>query len=189
MILNVGKFKDRDKYLQQAYQTTESIEKLVREILLIAKLDTLSLNYERINLSSLINNSIQTYESIAQEKNIKFNKCIENDLEICADKKQMQTALSNIIGNAVKHSPENSIVDIYIKDNVLSVENSGVHIKADEISQIWQPFYRTDKSRSRDTGGSGLGLYIVKTILDLHEFEYRFENNDKGMKFTIIFEK
>jgi len=69
----------------------------------------------------------------------------------------------------------------------LTVENKGVQIEDDEIVKLWEPFYRTDKSRSRHTGGSGLGLYIVKTILELHGFSYQLENSRQGVKFTIIF--
>lgn len=99
----------------------------------------------------------------------------------------MRTVLSNVIGNAVKHSPENSVVDIYITAKAISVENTGVHIGEDELLRVWEPFYRTDKSRSRDTGGSGLGLYIVSSILDLHGFAYRFENTGTGMRFNTEF--
>lgn len=191
MILNVGKFKDRDKYLQEAYQTAESIEKLVREILTLAKLDTLSLKIEDTSLTDLSDECCRTIETLAQNKHIQINRRYDNNIFIVADKKQMYTVLSNIIGNAVKHSPENSVVDIGIlqkKDMVIfSVENTGVHINKNELPQIWEPFYRTDKSRSRDTGGSGLGLYIVKSILDLHGFSYRLENTETGIRFTIDF--
>jgi len=191
MILNVGKFRDRDKYLQEAYETTESIEKLVREILTISKFNTITLNPDDISLTELVAECCRTYEVMAHDKNININWYYDKDIIIRADKKQIQTVISNIISNAVKHSPESNIVNINIlkgnKNIVLSVENTGVQIDKDELPRIWEPFYRTDKSRSRDTGGSGLGLYIVKTILDNHGFEYRFENTDTGMKFTIVF--
>jgi two-component system sensor histidine kinase VanS len=191
MILNVGKFKDRDKYLQEAYGTTEAIEKLVREILTLAKLDTLSLNLEKITLSGLAEECSRMYTAMAQSKHIQFESHYKDDVSVSADKEQMRTVLSNIIGNAVKHSPENSTVDIHIAKRdgkaVLSVENSGVHIAPNDLLQIWEPFYRTDKSRSRDTGGSGLGLYIVKSILDNHKLKYAFESTEIGMRFTVIF--
>jgi two-component system sensor histidine kinase VanS len=191
MILNVGKFKDRDKYLQEAYETTESIEKLVREIMTLAKLDTISLKPENVKLSDLTDDCLRTYEVLARNKHIKIGSCYEDDATVNVDKGQMRTVLSNIIGNAVKHSPDNGIVDIRASNKngkvIFTVENSGVHIDPAELGKIWEPFYRTDKSRSRDTGGSGLGLYIVKTILDLHRFEYRLENTDSGMRFTVLF--
>ena len=191
MILNVGKFKDRDKYLQEAYETTQSIEALVREILTLAKLDTLSLTFEETPLSDLADECCRIYGTLAQKKLIQINRKYDENIVIQADKNQMQTVISNVIGNAVKHSPEGSIVDISLsqKDSevILTVENSGVHIDKSELAQTWEPFYRTDKSRSRDTGGSGLGLYIVKSILDMHGFEYGIENTDSGVLFTIKF--
>ena len=96
-----------------------------------------------------------------------------------------------MIGNAVKYSPIRQAVKINIavesKFGYLTVENWGVHIEEDEITKLWEPFYRTEKSRNRDTGGSGLGLYIVKTILDLHNFSYYLENSEDGVKFTMGF--
>jgi two-component system sensor histidine kinase VanS len=191
MILNVGKFKDRDKYLQEAHKTTESIEKLVREIMTLAKSDTISLKPEAVKLSELVRDCLHKYVGLAQDKHIEIESSLEDSVTVSADQEQMRTVLSNIIGNAVTHSPEGGHVNISVSglDGFveLSVENSGVHIPPDELRQIWEPFYRTDKSRSRDTGGSGLGLYIVKTILDLHKFAYRFENTESGMMFTITF--
>jgi two-component system sensor histidine kinase VanS len=191
MMLNVGKFKDRDKYLQEAHKTTESIEKLVREIMTLVKLDTIHLKTETVKLSDLVSDCLHQYASLAQDKHIEIESSLEDSVTVGADQEQMRTVLSNIIGNAVKHSPEGGHVDISVSELYgfveLSVVNSGVHIPPDELRQVWEPFYRTDKSRSRDTGGSGLGLYIVKTILDLHKFAYRFENTDSGMVFKIIF--
>jgi two-component system sensor histidine kinase VanS len=177
--------------LQEAHETTESIEKLVREIMTLAKLDTINLKPETVKLSDLVSDCLRKYEVLAQDKHIEIKSRLENNVIVNVDKEQMRTVLSNIIGNAVKHSPDGSHVDISVSEQdgsvELAVENSGIHIPPDEINQIWEPFYRTDKSRSRDTGGSGLGLYIVKTILDLHGLAYRFENTDSGVMFKIIF--
>jgi two-component system sensor histidine kinase VanS len=191
MMLNVGKFKDRDKYLGEAHETTQSIEKLVREIMTLAKLDTISLKPETVKLSDLVTDCLHKYEVLAQDKHIEIESRLEDSVTVNVDGEQMRTVLSNIIGNAVKHSPEGGHVDICVSEQdgqvELSVENSGVHIPPAKLSQVWEPFYRTDKSRSRDTGGSGLGLYIVKTILDLHGLAYRFENTESGVVFKVVF--
>lgn len=191
MILGVGKFKDRDTYLQESYETTQSIEKLVGEIMTLAKLDMLSLTPQETKLSDLVEDCLHHYHVLVQERRMQINSHYEEEQTVHVDRGQMRTALSNIIGNAIKHSPEGSPVDICIaqKDGkmALSIENSGAHIDSAELNQIWEPFYRIDKSRSRGTGGSGLGLYIVKTILDLHGLLYQFENNDRGMIFQITF--
>ena len=191
MILNVGKFKNRDKYLQEAYKTSQSIEKLVREMMTIAKLDTISLNLERINLSYMINEVAEYYEPIAKEKQIQIsiNRDHRTEVYVKADQLQLQTVISNVVSNAVKHSPLKNNIEINLmrenKSVVLTVENKGVQIEEGELFKLWEPFYRTDKSRSRDTGGSGLGLYIVKMILDMHGFSYKLENTEHGVKFAI----
>lgn len=69
--------------------------------------------------------------------------------------------------------------------HTLMVENTGVFLDKGNLENMFTPFYRTDKSRSKATGGSGLGLYIVKTILDLHQMGYQITNTDKGVAFYL----
>lgn len=69
--------------------------------------------------------------------------------------------------------------------NVLTVENTCVFIPEDDLPQMFTPFYRADKSRSKSTGGSGLGLYIVKTILDLHGMGYSLQNTPRSVAFSV----
>ena len=191
MILNVGKFKDRDMYLQEAYKTSESIERLVREIMTLAKLDTINLNIEQVNLSSIVVEVVKRYEPLVIEKQLDVQLNSELDVFLQADKAQLETVVSNVISNAVKYSTFGQCVKINLAiDNsfgYLTVENEGIHIEEAEIAKLWEPFYRAEKSRNRDTGGSGLGLYIVKTILDLHCFSYQLENSEGGVRFTMRF--
>lgn len=191
MILNVGKFKDRDKYLQEAYKTNESIERLVREIMMLAKLDTIRLNLEQVSLSSILVEVAKQYEPLAGKKQLDIQLNSESDVFLQADRTQLLTVVSNVMSNAVKYSTfgQRVIINLF-KDSefgTLTVENVGVHIEEDEMTKLWEPFYRTEKSRNRDTGGSGLGLYLVKTILDLHRFPYKLENSRDGVRFTMNF--
>jgi two-component system sensor histidine kinase VanS len=95
------------------------------------------------------------------------------------------------MSNAIFHSPVGELVDIQCLssgDNmILTIENTGVHIGKDDLEHIFDPFYRIDKSRNRHTGGSGLGLYIVKRVLELHHVSYKIENSKEGVLFTMIF--
>ena len=189
MILNVGKYKDRDKFLPEALKTAESIEKLISEIMTIAKLDTVSLKKENIVLAELVQLCLTAYEPQAQAKDITINCDFAENAEIKAvikgDTAQIKTVLSNIMGNAINYSPEKSMVNVCVTADEVSIENTGVSIAQQDLEKIYEPFYRVEKSRSRNTGGSGLGLYIVKTILDLHGLEYSFLPTPSGMKFTI----
>ena len=100
----------------------------------------------------------------------------------------MEKVFSNLIGNAIKYSPHGA--DIWISAlsehgrAVFSVENMGEHIPADSIPKLFDAFYRVEQSRSRTTGGSGLGLYIVQEILHLHGSECTVCNTQAGVKFS-----
>ncbi len=72
---------------------------------------------------------------------------------------------------------------------LLKVENTGIHIDENEIKEIFKPFYRIEKSRNRKSGGSGLGLYIVKMILDSHNGKYSISNTEKGVEFKLSLNK
>lgn len=193
MICNIGKFKDRDTYLQEAFETAESIEQLVREIMSLAKMsmDEMKLHKQAVSINELVTESLKSYEELAAGKQITFRQDFEEGLLCHADYMNLKKAVSNIIGNAVHHSPEKASVNIMLQKSngkgILSVENSGVYVSQEEVERIFEPFYRIDKSRSRHTGGSGLGLYIVKTILDMHGFKYSMGNTETGVKFSFVF--
>jgi signal transduction histidine kinase len=172
MILNVGKFKDRDKYLQEAYETTQSIEELTKEITAAAKLSIVKPVPEEINLSDITHDCLSKINELIEKKNIKVKQDL-SDIPISADKKLMGIVISNIIGNAVKHSPPGADIDIHFDETLkFSVQNRGTH--------------SGEKSSDSDLSG-GLGLYIVKTILDMHGFKHSFENTEDKTLFTIIF--
>lgn len=87
---------------------------------------------------------------------------------------------------------ENSVFSVNFANaedgaDIFSVENSGVHIVEEDLKQLFTPFYRVEKSRNRNSGGSGLGLYITKTILGHHGIPYKMENTKSGVKFTAFF--
>ena len=96
----------------------------------------------------------------------------------------MEKVFTNVIGNAVAYSPVGATVTVSLQNGIFFVENSGIHIAEEDLKQIFTPFYRVDKSRNRNSGGSGLGLYITKTILDHHEIIHNMVNTENGVKFT-----
>lgn len=191
MIYNVGVYKDRDKYLNRSLKVTESMEKLIKEILTISRMESnnfkLDLNEE--NLSFILKESLNEYYDLAEYKNIKINLKLEEDLYVKIDKNLFKKALGNILNNALMYSPKSSIIYIYLTKNPLSLEiiNTNAFIQEEIIDKLFTPFYRIDKSRNRNTGGSGLGLYIVKNILELHNFKYEIKNIDIGVSFKIKF--
>ena len=189
MMLGYGDYQNHEKYLPQALKATEDIEYLVKEILSITKMETMNLDssLELLSLSEMLDALIEGMKPLVEEKQIQVFQNVPDDLKVSVNRNLFGKALSNVIGNAIRHSNVNAkvYVSYTAERNTLVVENTGVFIAEDDIANMFTPFYRADKSRSKTTGGSGLGLYIVKTILNLHGMGYRIENTEQGVAFYL----
>lgn len=191
MILGYGDYQNHMKYLPEALNEAENIEHLVKEIIDISKMENMELRntLQEVSLFESVTDVTKKLLLLARDKNIEIRKNIETDIVISVNRTLWEKALSNIIGNAVRYSPSGECVFISLRASkdgyALEVENTGVSIPEEDMEHMFVPFYRTDKSRSRSTGGSGLGLYIVKTILDLHHMGYGIKNTQNGVMFFI----
>lgn len=190
MILNVGKYKDHSVYLPKCKILMEQLAAMIREILEVSKFEKpQDGENEEINLSELIPQVIPPYAIIAKSKGI----CIETDayeeLSICYPLPMMKKVISNLLANAVSYTPKGSSIRIYIENQNLIFENECVPIPQKYLTHIFEPFYRPDYGSSSDTGGNGLGLYIVDTILRTLQIPYTFAaiEDNSGMRFTIEF--
>lgn len=195
MILGYGDYRNHDKYLPEALKSAEDIERLVKEIITISKMETMDLKgtLQKVSLKQSTNDTVGSILPLAQDKKIRICQNIHRDIVISVNPSLWNKALSNIIGNAARHSPCGE--DIFISTrscetgNSLIIENTGTSIPEDDLPHLFTPFYRTDKSRSKVTGGSGLGLYIVKTILDLHGMGYSIKNTRQGVAFILYIDE
>jgi len=185
MIYMVGEYKDRDKHLRGSMRTVKEMENLVKEILSISRMagSDFSLNKAEVNMTALVQSCCRKWQGLAEDK----GQQLIADLEECTcmgDRDLLEKAVSNIIGNAVIHSENNSVIRASLKENVLEVLNTG-RIPEGELERIFEPFYRVESSHNRKTGGSGLGLYIVKAILDQHGMVYDINNIEGGVRFIV----
>ena len=189
MIYKVGEYKDRDAYLKHALKTVTDMEILVKDILSAARMggSDFQLLREKVDMTSLVERCCRKVKGIAEDKKIKMLSHLQQNVFYHGDERLLQQAVSNIINNAVIYSPEQAEVEVELSDAMLTVHNTGVRIKDEDLEQLFIPFFRVDKSRNRNTGGSGLGLYIVKTIFDHHRISYKLGNTDNGVKFTVGF--
>lgn len=189
MLLGIGDYQNHDKYLPQALGTVEEMERLVREILRLSKLEAVGLPEDRetVSLEELLEICISTLQPLAEEKEITIDTAGLSDQPIYVHRQLFQKALSNLIGNAVRYSPPRAKVVIKTDRGLLHIQNTGVTIDETDLPDLFTPFYRSEKSRNRQTGGSGLGLYIVKTILELHSMGYQLHNQGDSVVFTIHF--
>ncbi len=197
MIYNIGKFKDRDTYLKKSYESTQELRDLVNEMIEVSKSEILQsdLSLTKVDLSSLLTKLIKKHQFLIEEKNMNVDLNIENNIYVNCDETRIEKAINNIIINGIKYSPnnENLIVRLYKKNKknnykvYLEIENTGVTIEEKYIEEIFNPFFRIEKSRSRKTGGSGLGLYLVNQILKSHGYYYTLKNKENSVVFLIEF--
>ena len=189
MILGIGKYKDTEKVLPETLKEVENMERLVKEILTISKIemDGLAGKAEPVLLPGILTKVTETLLPLAQERHITVHSQLAEDVIVSGNISLLEKAIHNILSNAIRHSPEGSEVLIHLTTSALSVTNTGTSIPEEDLSVLFTPFYRVEKSRNKSTGGNGLGLYLVKTILELHGFQYRVENTETGVMFTVGF--
>lgn len=196
MIDNVGKYKDKETYLQESKKLIDHLTKLVNEILKASKLDTTEhiLNIEEVELSEIIERLLENNKIFIEEKklNVSFEK---KKLEVYVDKIFMENTLSNIISNAVKYTGTSGQIHIAFSETkeqkILSIENQCEPIPTNDLQKLFEPFYTSNFSRNRNKSksGTGLGLYIVKKNLEALQLSYKLENTNLGLKFNIYFVK
>lgn len=136
--------------------------------------DTISLNKTKFNLSDEIKNIITLFSPRLTRDNISIDQSIEENLNVYMDKDKLKQIMYNLIENSIKYLDKDGQISISLtkinKDKVIiKVKDNGSGIKEDYLPFVFDRFYRTDESRSKDTGGTGLGLSIVKSIVRAHE--------------------
>ncbi|MDU4979631.1 MAG: ATP-binding protein [Clostridium celatum] len=190
MIYNIGKYKDRDKYLKESYDVIQKMSELVQEILHLSERENgeFKYNFTNVNISKVTNCIVRELRYFIDEKSLALETNIYEEIFIIADEKLIKKVITNIVKNAITYSPVDEKIIIKLTSNALTVENTGITIPDDQIDNIFNAFYRVDKSRNRKTGGTGLGLYIVRTILDKHEnISYNITSKDNSVIFKIMF--
>ena len=191
MILNIGKYKNHDVYLPKCQEAVVNLSSMVQEILDTSRLNSLNGEKElkEVDLKLLIESIIEPYKIIAKSKKINMNIDYSNSLNINTDKSMLKKALSNIISNAVNYTDNGKNINIYFEKNSLIIENECKPIEQNHLDHIFEAFYRAEFDRNKNTGGNGLGLYIVQQILKTLNISHSFESVQNGMKFTINFEE
>ena len=193
MLYQVGRYKDRETYLAGSLEVTDTLERMVQELLTISRLDTPGYTCKKsnLNLSNLINDRLAAYEDLFMQKDLAVEQSISPEVSILGDMHLLQKVLDNLLGNAAAYSGAGNQVTIKLwnetERTTLTIENTGVHIPDENIPKLFEAFYRVDPSRNRQTGGTGLGLYIVKTILDLHGAKIEIANTVQGVIVSVQF--
>jgi len=166
-----------DRYIRTIYNKANDMDRLINELTLYSGIDTNRIPYtfQKINVSDYFGDCVEEVGLDLESRNITLNytNVVSPDTIVIADSEQMKRVINNIISNSCKYLDKpNGVIDIRILDEIDSVrveiEDNGKGIAAKDISRIFERFYRTDASRNSSQGGSGIGLSIVKKIIEDH---------------------
>jgi len=163
------------EFMQDINTEIDRLNKIIDSLLYLVRVekDELELDYSMTYVNYLLEWVIKTLNPIALKKDIELSLSASNKIQIHLDQEKMQQCLLNIIGNAVKYTPEGGRVWVEleeIKDIILiKVQDTGIGIPEKDLPFIFDRFYRVDEARARKTGGTGLGLAIAQQIIQLHQ--------------------
>jgi len=191
-----GALELKQEVIIQLSDEVYHLSRLVNELqqLSLAEAGKLVLERKKVSLNELIQKVLDNFTWLAEEKNITMQLNARKEITIYIDAQRITQAIVNLLGNALRHTPEGGKVEIdldnekdQLADNaVIRVMDSGVGIEKEHLPYIFDRFYRIDASRSRDQGGTGLGLAITKGFIEAHGGKISVESEKgKGTTFVI----
>ena len=169
-----GVWEPNDERLAVIHGEILRLTHLIKELsdLSIVEDDEIKLDADNVDLSLILNDITDGYEPMFVEKNIKLNKNIQDNIIIVGDVDYLKRIFANILSNAFKYTNENGTVNVslsQIKNKIrISVSDTGIGIPKEDLNHIFERFYRSDLSRARETGGTGIGLTITKALVEAH---------------------
>jgi two-component system phosphate regulon sensor histidine kinase PhoR len=164
------------RYLERAASNVERLLTIVQDLEEISKLESadLVLDLQRFDIKALVREVFGDLEMNARQRGItlQFKEGADKSFFVMADRESIRQVLTNLINNSIKYGNEGGMtkVSFYVMDRQILVEiaDNGIGIEEKHLKHLFDRFYRVDKSRSRESGGSGLGLSIVKHVLEAH---------------------
>ena len=189
----------RDKYLKRADKGVDRLIYIVKDLDMITKLEVgdANLTFETFNIIECITNVFELLEIKAENKNISLllDKDYPAPILVNADRQRIQQVLTNLVVNSIKYGHQNGTTEISVEDLnsdklIVRVTDNGQGVESSHLTRLFERFYRVDKSGSREEGGSGLGLSIVKHIIEAHEEKIYVESKfGIGSEFSFTLQK
>ena len=183
----------RTKDLNIIIEETDRLNVLVNDLLELSKIQsgTQKLTIEQFDLEKFVKNIIKRYDIMSENKKYKFKVSINKNIIVSADRKRIEQVMYNLINNAINYTGDDKkiIISALELENTVRIEvkDTGKGIDKEELENIWDKYYKIDKTHSREQVGSGVGLSIVKNILINHNCNYGVESI-KGNGTTFYFE-
>ncbi len=187
--------EDRNYYCEVIIDESRKMNDMVKKLLSLNEIEFGSnkLNLERFDIVMMVRGLAASIDILAKSKeiNVIFNE--HEPVFVWADQNLIEEVATNYLSNALNHAANEKIIDIKISehDNIarVSVFNTGEAIPEESIPNIWEKFYKVDKARTREYGGSGIGLSIVRAIMEQHNQQYGLINHSNGVEFWFELEK
>lgn len=184
MQYNIGKYKNHEIYLPQGIEQIDRLTQMVQEILNVSKLQSQT-EKELLSVKTETEKVLQEYNYLLQERELSVEINIEDDFCIEMSTSAFQRILKNLIGNAVNYSTQGGELRIGIKGSSMYLENTCEALSEEHLQHIFEAFYRPDFARNRNDGGNGLGLYIVREVLNAWNVPCCFAPCSDGMRFSM----
>ena len=183
--------ESREYYLEVIMDEAQKMNTMVRKLLTLNEVefghDAVSM--ERFNVSEVVEGIAQSYALFVQQKGGKLRLNIQKPLYVWSDELKIEEVLSNYLSNACNHLDGEHIIEIKAEQKGervrISVFNTGKQIPEEDMERIWEKFYKVDKAHTREYGGSGIGLSIVKAIMESVNGSYGVKNYQNGVEFWI----
>lgn len=187
---------DKDYYYNVILDEINNMSNLVTTLLEITSIENnLSvMKFEDINLTELVSTILYTNDILFTQKQINYSFKSDEHYYVSGNRLYLERAILNYLTNAIKYTENNHSIRVRIERNhkniVITIFNEGTSIDTNDLTRIWERFYRGDKARTRDTEHNlGIGLYFVRTIMDAHNGKYGVRNIDNGVEFWLSLEE
>ena len=178
----------KEMYVEFLHDITSEVDRMtaiINDLLTLVKLDQkeILLNFKETNLTQMMTDIIKRLQPMADAKHISLQWDASKEIHAEADEMKLSLAISNLVDNAVKYTPEEGTVKVSLDadhQNVfISVADTGIGIPEDEVNRIFERFYRVDKTRDRETGGTGLGLSITHSTIMMHKGSIKVNSKEE----------
>ncbi|MDO8754881.1 MAG: ATP-binding protein, partial [Anaerolineales bacterium] len=180
------------RYLNTAQRDVRSLSALIDDLFQMAQLDTGGIPLDRAasSLSDLISDTLESFSELALRQGVTLEGSVDSNVDpVMMDTQRIGRVLNNLIGNALRHTPAEGRVEVHARRTTsgveVSVSDTGEGIRVEDLQHIFESFYRGEKSRSRSTGGAGLGLAISRGVVHAHGGEIKVQSEmGNGSQFT-----
>lgn len=186
-----GNAAQREFYCDVIVDESMKMNRLVQNLLTLNQLEVgeETVTFERFNVVEMIRGVVESNAIVIEQKDVHVEICAEDTVYVWADEWKAEQVLSNYFSNALHHVSEAGTIRISValleeKGTArITVYNTGERIPEEDIDQVWNKFYKVDKARTREYGGNGIGLSIVKAIMESFQRDYGVKNEEEGVTF------